>query len=159
MKTIKTIITAFVLCFALAACNNNKHTEEARGTADSTNNSTTGTYQSGDLEDDFETTKREIKSAWKQRIDEIDREIDELDSRIEQEKGESKAAWQKRKAELKDESRELRGKMDDVDNTTEEKWESFKSEVERDVEDLGRSVKNFFEDNDKDDTNKDNNKK
>lgn len=147
MRTVKVIIASVGLCVALIACNN-KQTED--NTANERNNATTGTYRSDDVEDDFERTKSELERTWEQRMDEIDREIDELDARIESEKSESKEVWKQRKAELKDESRELRSRLDDIGDASEQNWESFKDEVEDDFKDLEASIENFFEKSDND---------
>lgn len=78
-----------------------------------------------------------------------ERSIAEFNAKIANEKKSAKIEYQKRIAELEQKNNNMKRKMDDYKVDTRENWESFKREFNSDMDNLGKSFKDFTVNNKK----------
>jgi len=71
--------------------------------------------------------------------------ITELKTRVASEKEATRTAYLKRISELEQKNLEMKNKMAEYNEDGQENWKSFKTEFNRDMDDLGQSLANFFE--------------
>lgn len=153
MKTLfKVMFVPAILSLSLIACDNSR--QDRADDRDDVPNSTTGSYRSAedDNTNDYTTRRDKVRTEWNSRLDELNRELEEVDRKIESEKSESKQAWQQRRSELKEEKDLLEDRIERAGETSEKDWDQFKKEVDDDLDQLGRNVKDLFRDNDRDET-------
>jgi hypothetical protein len=153
MRTLfKVMIVPAILSLSLIACDNGR--QDRNNENDDVRNSTTGSYRSIDddnnvVTDDYAASRDKVTTGWNTRLDEINRELEEMDRKIDNEKSESKQAWQERRSKLKEEKDVLEDRIDRAGDTSEKDWDQFKNDVDNDLDRLGNNVKNLFRDNDK----------
>lgn len=71
--------------------------------------------------------------------------IAELKARVAKEKEATRTAYLKRISELEQKNLEMKNKMAEYNEDGQENWKSFKTEFNRDMDNLGQSLANFFE--------------
>ncbi len=70
--------------------------------------------------------------------------IAELKARVANEKMEARAAFNKRISELEQKNLEMKKKISNYKDDSLDSWESFKAEFSRDMDELGKALKDFF---------------
>ena len=71
--------------------------------------------------------------------------IADLKTRVAKEKEATRVAYLKRISELEQKNLEMKNKMAEYNEDGQENWQSFKTEFNRDMDELGRALTNFFE--------------
>lgn len=71
--------------------------------------------------------------------------IAELKTRVANEKEATRVAYLKRISELEQKNLEMKNKMAEYNEDGQENWKSFKTEFNRDMDNLGQSLANFFD--------------
>ena len=93
---------------------------------------------------DWQTFKRESDSAIvanEKRIDAFKEKMDKAGSKV-------KAKYSKQVAELEQKNRDLKKKLEDYKDEGQSKWEEFKTNFNRDMDGIGKTMKDLFKDND-----------
>jgi hypothetical protein len=88
-----------------------------------------------------------FKSSAEQNIRENESLISKLRERIKTQRPERQDEFRRRIDTLEVRNNELRSKLLQYRETTKEEWEAFKREFKNDIEQLGRAVENFADDN------------
>ncbi|HMG13802.1 MAG TPA: hypothetical protein VK590_00075 [Saprospiraceae bacterium] len=88
---------------------------------------------------DVENYKKETSA----RIDENDKIIIDLKSKMDQQKKEVKAAYKKRVAELEEKNAEMKKKLTEYKDQGKDKWQEFKKEFSHDMDVLGNAFKDL----------------
>lgn len=85
-----------------------------------------------------------FKSSIELKLDENQRQIDDMKATINASKDSNKAMYTEQLAKLEEKNEELKAKLQDYDQQgTSEKWELFKVEFNNDMDDLGKSISNM----------------
>lgn len=87
----------------------------------------------------------EYQRRMENRMDQMDRQIEEMKERSRNATGEAKAKWDREVAELEDERREARTKYNNLKNATAEQWENMKTEVDQAMDSLERGYNRTLE--------------
>lgn len=87
--------------------------------------------------------RNEFISRIKTRLDDLDREIEDLKAKAERFEAESRKEYENRLHDLRSRRRELDRKLDDLRSAGEEKWQQLKDETEHAWKALGNSF-NYF---------------
>lgn len=67
----------------------------------------------------------------KGKLNELDNEVDQLQTRAEQASEDVRHQWESRKLELKEKRQELTARLEEVRNQSDERWEDVKDSVEK----------------------------
>ena len=139
-KNLLTLLaSALITGTLLISCNNSAEKVE--------NAESNATEAMSDLNEANEEYLAEIEEHKKKTADKItanEKSIAEYKERIENERNEIKADYNKKIYELEKKNSDIKKKMDDYQAEGKEKWELFKAELNRDIEDLGNAIGNFF---------------
>lgn len=93
---------------------------------------------------DYNTFKNSIEL----KIDENQKQINEIAIKVDRSNDKNRAANVKELAKLEEKNEELKAKLNEYDQQgTAEKWELFKVEVNNDIDELGKSISNMAERN------------
>ena len=82
------------------------------------------------------------------RIRENEKSIAEYRLRISKEKAEARADYEKRIARLETRNADMRRRMDEFKHDGRRNWQEFKTEFNKDMDELGTSLKDIFRKND-----------
>jgi hypothetical protein len=89
--------------------------------------------------------REEYQRRMENRLDEMDRQIEQMKERARNATGEAKAKWDREVAELEDERREARTKYNNLKSATDAQWENLKSEVDQAMDSLERGYNRTLE--------------
>lgn len=132
------------LIIILSSCTEGSHNNDITGkdtTAVSDTNRTVNTTHDDHKDMD------EFREDSKKRMEQLDRRIDSLEVKWNQQRAENKEKYAVKRDEMKKRSRELRTRLDSTRKRSDENWEEFKEEFRHDMDKLGKSIDDFFEDN------------
>lgn len=102
---------------------------------------------SKDLAEAKQKYHAELESFRKQtdtQINSNEQMIAELKTRVAKEKMEARAVYDKRISELEQKNIEMKKKMKHHRDDSMDSWETFKAEFSRDMDELGKALKDFF---------------
>ena len=88
-------------------------------------------------------SRNEFIGTMKDRLDDLDNQIEDLKKRGEKFEGEAHKEYENRLHDLREKRREAKRKIDDIQAASEEKWQQVKDEVEHAWKALGNSF-NYF---------------
>lgn len=88
-------------------------------------------------------SRNEFIEKMKDRLDDLDENIEELKQKGDKFEGEARKEYENRLHDLREKRREAKRKMDEVRAAGEEKWQQFKDEAEHAWKALGNSF-NYF---------------
>ena len=133
---ISTLIAASML---LVACDNApKKTNE---------NIANATEKAIKLNQALNDSIQQFKKESEMKIDEYQKEIAVLKTKLNTKKKSSRVLYEKKIDELKDKSNALKGKLNDYKEEGQEKWNSFKTEFNHDLDEFGKAFKDLTVDN------------
>ena len=89
----------------------------------------------------FKTESEAQIKANEDRIDAFKEKMDKVGTK-------TKAKYDKAIAELEQKNRDLKKKLEDYKDEGESKWEEFKTNFNRDMDGIGKTMKDLFKDND-----------
>jgi predicted RNase H-like nuclease (RuvC/YqgF family) len=89
--------------------------------------------------------RQEYQQRMENRLDQMDRQIEEMKEKSRNATGEAKAKWDREVAQLEDERREARTKYNNLKSATEAQWENMKSEVDQAMDSLERGYNRTLE--------------
>lgn len=105
-----------------------------------------------ELEESNEAYRKEMR-AYKERtavqFDANEKSLKDFQLRIAEQKGEAKTDYEKKIAELNNKNSDLKRRMEDFRSDSQSSWEIFKSEFGRDMDELGKSFRDFTTNDDK----------
>jgi uncharacterized protein HemX len=87
------------------------------------------------------TAKEELERTLNQKLEQLDEEIRELQSRVANLKDKAKAEWAEKMAELDAKRKKAGEKLDEIRKSTGEAWEHLREGADTAWEELERSVK------------------
>ena len=90
-----------------------------------------------------DATRNEFIARMKDRLDELDRKIEELKHKADKFDAQAKKEYENRLNDLRGKRRELRRKVDDLQSVGSEQWQKMKDEAEHAWKALGNSF-NYF---------------
>lgn len=93
---------------------------------------------------DYLVEVEEFRKAEALKIAENNKSIAEFKARIEKDKSSAKADYRKKIALLEQKNTDSQKKLDDYKAESKENWEQFKAEFNRDMNELGKSISDFF---------------
>lgn len=85
----------------------------------------------------------EYVAKMKQRLDELNEQVDELEAKVEKAKRDTAVKYQEKLEELRQKRRESRSMLDDLVSAGEDRWEDIKGRFERTWKAFDNSVKYF----------------
>ena len=88
-------------------------------------------------------SRNEFIDKMKDRLDDLDKQIEDLKKRGDKFEGEANKEYENRLHDLREKRREAKRKIDDIQSASEEKWQQFKDEAEHAWNALGNSF-NYF---------------
>lgn len=88
-------------------------------------------------------SRNEFIEKMKERLDDLDENIEDLKKRGDKFEGEARKEYENRLHDLREKRREAKRKLDDIRSASEEKWQQFKDEAEHAWKALGNSF-NYF---------------
>ena len=86
---------------------------------------------------------KEFKESTNDMIRKNENRIAELKSQMKRTNTSMDAIYEKRIAELENKNRLIKNKLNAYKNEASDDWQTFKNEYDRDMNDLGESLKNF----------------
>jgi len=92
---------------------------------------------------EYQADVAKYKVETDEKIAANQKSLQEFNARIANEKAATKDAYKKRVAELEQKELDLKKKMDDYKMNGEENWIIFKTEFNRDMEELGKALKDL----------------
>jgi predicted RNase H-like nuclease (RuvC/YqgF family) len=98
-------------------------------------------------EAELEKERTEFKHSSEMRIEENDKRIEELRAKTATADNRMKAEYEERISELKDRNRKMKDRLNDDKSKVNENWQDFKREFNHDMDELGKSLKDFSIDN------------
>lgn len=90
-----------------------------------------------------ESNRNEFISRMKDRLDELDKEIDKLKGEAGKFEAQAQKEYENRLHDLREKRREAKRKIDDLRSAGDEKWQQLKDETEHAWKALGNSF-NYF---------------
>ncbi len=145
------ITTVFMAGVFLTSCDSSaKKVEDAREDLQTANDEVSDAqldlFQAKqDSSDDYQEYKKESEA----RIKEYDKSIAELKMKIANEKKYSRTEYQKLVAGLEQKNAELKKSLNEYKEDGQDKWQSFKTKFNSDMDGLGKSISNFFSEENK----------
>ena len=150
MKTIINIIfiTAVVVGVILVGCDSSaKKVADAREDVQKANdNMSTAQVDLYQAEQDSSYEFQKYKKESEERIRIYEQKIADLKLQIAREKKDGRSDYNKLVADLEQKNAELRKNLNEYKMDKQNKWEEFKYKFDRNLEDLGNSISNFFTD-------------
>ena len=151
-RTMKnTIFTYAVLAFTagtlLASCE-----KKAEPKVEPTQEEKVGAAKQ-DLKDaqvNYQAEWQAFKTESEQKIDANEKKIDAYKEKMEHAGTKAKAQYKKDVAALKEKNRELKKKLEEYKDEGQGKWEEFKSNFNRDMDSVGKTMKDLFKEKDND---------
>jgi len=151
-RTMKnTIFTYAVLAFTagtlLASCE-----KKAEPKVEPTQEEKVGAAKQ-DLKDaqvNYQAEWQAFKTESEQKIDANEKKIDAYKEKMEHAGTKAKAQYKKDVATLKEKNRELKKKLEEYKDEGQGKWEEFKSNFNRDMDSVGKTMKDLFKEKDND---------
>jgi len=95
---------------------------------------------SKELMSDIENFRKETEN----KITANNHYIAEFKVRLTKEKKEKRARYEKKLAQLEQKNNDLKKQLDEYQAAGKDKWTSFKSDFNRDMDELGKALKNFY---------------
>ncbi len=132
-------VFTFIAATAITSCNTkpSEKVEEAKSEVAEANQ---------DLKEAKEEYITEIEAYKKETADKItanEVSIAEFNARVATEKKDAQVEYKQRIAELEMKNTDMKKKMDEYQQDGKENWEKFKTEFNRDMDELGKSFKDF----------------
>jgi hypothetical protein len=93
--------------------------------------------------EDYQAEITEFKKETMEKITANEKSIGEFNSRIAKEKAKAKEEYKHKIAELEQKNSDMKKKLDDYKADGKEKWAAFKTEFNHDMDELGKSLKDF----------------
>ncbi len=90
-----------------------------------------------------EANRNEFISRMKDRLDDLDREIEDLKADANKLDAQARKEYEDRLHDLREKRREAKRRLDDLRSASEEKWQQLKDEAEHAWKALGNSF-NYF---------------
>jgi len=90
-----------------------------------------------------ESNRNEFIGRMKERLDELDREIDKLKDEAGKYESQARKEYENRLHDLREKRREVKRRIDDLRSASDEKWQQVKDEAEHAWTALGNSF-NYF---------------
>jgi len=104
------------------------------------------TEAQSELDKELNDSIQQFRQEYRDRIAAHDKCIAEFKARIASEKAENRAKYEKKLKELEQKNSDLKKDLDDYNQAGQSKWDSFKTKFSQDMNNLGKSLKNFFTD-------------
>jgi predicted RNase H-like nuclease (RuvC/YqgF family) len=108
----------------------------------------------GEAQQDLNQAQQEVLYEYQQfkreseeKIATHNKSIAEFKARIAIKKYENKAEYEKKLVALEQKNSDLKRKLDEYKEFGKDKWETFKTEFSRDMEEIGKSLKDLMVDN------------
>jgi hypothetical protein len=144
---LKSILLTAIASLMLVGCNNSPKEKEVEleDAQEDVIDAKVALQQSKlDSINDYNTFKNSIEL----KIDENQKQINEIAIKVDRSNDKNRAANVKELAKLEEKNQELKTKLNEYDQQgTAEKWELFKVEVNNDIDELGKSISNMAERN------------
>ncbi|MGD0338263.1 MAG: hypothetical protein ABSB78_05690 [Bacteroidota bacterium] len=109
----------------------------------------------GDAKQELKDTRTEYLIEWqtfkfesKQTIEANEKRIDAFKEKMEEAGHKAKAKYRKEVAVLEQKNRDLKKKLEEYKDEGQSKWEEFKTNFNRDMDEIGKTMKDLFKDND-----------
>ena len=90
-----------------------------------------------------EANRNEFITRMKDRLDDLDKEIEDLKSRANKFDAEARKEYENRLHDLREKRREAKHRLDDLRSASEEKWQQLRDEAEHAWKAVGNSF-NYF---------------
>ncbi len=100
-----------------------------------------------DAQTDLQAEWQKFKSASEQQIDANEKKIDAFKDKMEASGPRVKAKYNKEVAKLEKKNHDLKQTLDDYKIEGKGKWEEFKTNFTRDMDDIGKTMKDLFKEN------------
>ncbi len=91
---------------------------------------------------DMAQTKDEFQAAAQARMDDLDRQIDEMEAKASNVSADARAQYDETVANLREERRQMGEKWDAFTNATEDNWQDLKGDIASGLTAFGRNVDN-----------------
>lgn len=144
---LKSILLTAIASLMLVGCNNSPKEKEVEleDAQEDVIDAKVALQQSKlDSINDYNTFKKSIEL----KIDENQKQINEIAIKVDRSNDKNRAANVKELAKLEEKNQELKTKLNEYNQQgTAEKWELFKVEVNNDIDELGKSISNMAERN------------
>lgn len=144
---LKSILVTAIASLMLVGCNNSPKEKEVEleDAQEDVIDAKVALQQSKlDSINDYNTFKKSIEL----KIDENQKQINEIAIKVDRSNDKNRAANVKELAKLEEKNQELKTKLNEYNQQgTAEKWELFKVEVNNDIDELGKSISNMAERN------------
>jgi len=140
------VLTTFLMLTILIACDSSaKKVENARENVQtSKENVTTAQDDLNQAVKDSAYEYQTFKKESEDRIRKYELNIAELKNKIAKEKIEGKTQYQKTVNDLEQKTADLKRNLNEYKVENKDKWEAFKIKFNRNMDDLGKSITNFF---------------
>ena len=109
----------------------------------------------GDAKQDLQDAQVKYLAEWQafkteseQKIDANEKRIDAFEAKMDKAGTKAKAKYAKEVAELKQKNRDLKKKLEEYKVEGQGRWEEFKTNVNRDLDGIGKTMKDLFKDKD-----------
>ena len=103
-----------------------------------------------DAQANYQAEWQAFKAESEQKIEANEKKIDANKEKMEHAGSKAKAQYRKDVAALKEQNRELKKKLEEYKDEGQGKWEEFKSNFNRDMDSIGKTMKDLFKEKDKD---------
>lgn len=101
-----------------------------------------------DAQADYRAEWQAFKAESEQQIQANEKRIDAMNEKMEHASTKVKAQYKKDVAALKEKNHELKKKLEEYKDEGQGKWEEFKSNFKRDMDSVGKTMKDLFKDKD-----------
>lgn len=109
----------------------------------------------GDAQQDLKDARANYLAEWQafkteseQKIEANEKRIDAFKEKMEHAGSKAKAQYKKDVAALKEKNRELKKKLEEYKDEGQGRWEEFKANFNKDLDGVGKTMKDLFKDND-----------
>lgn len=100
-------------------------------------------------EAELEIQRNEFKRDAELRIEANEKKIEELEAKMENADKKTRKEYKQRISELKERNKKQRDRLNGYNDNDNTKWDEFKREFNHDMDDLGKALDNFGENNKK----------
>ena len=97
-----------------------------------------------EAEKEYQAEIKSYREENNKKIAANEKSIAEFKERIRKDKLEAKEDYYERIAELEQQNSDMKVKLDEFETTSKDKWETFKMEYNRDMENLGLALGDFY---------------
>ena len=132
-------VFTFITATAITSCNNSptEKVEEAKSEVVEAN------QELAEAKEEYATEIEMYKKETADKIAANEASIAEFNARVAAEKKDAQVAYKQKIAELETKNTDMKKKLDEYQQDGKENWAKFKTEFNRDMDELGKSFKDF----------------